>query len=303
MITTVETRAPSGTLYLVGEESLDRKRDKNLFAILQRHQGSTDPLSLKLFEWGTRAITVLNGAPGSLDFSEVFKIISSDLDHAPIDRPVMANGRLWDRFVLEEVRRLFAGKNPYNDEPLEEGEDHVFAQEVLAFATEEVPDHAVDDVGEKPWIKRIDFSGVLDEEIKKMYRKLVKLQLKNERFAEDAALFVSGREELKLAAEAMRERAEREIAFVGKSYVELREWLSKRVETIRSIYTRQIRDLEAALLGARGEIETLSKELSRTNERVSHLEGEVRSLQHTIHDLRGRVASLENDRDDGCSVM
>jgi hypothetical protein len=101
-----------------------RELVERLIQLMERFRAEEDPLSRSLLEWG-RDVSRITLAYGeneekfleelALKVHELGSIAISKIDYATLKEPVVANGRVWESWVLEHMRVCFAGVSPYDD--------------------------------------------------------------------------------------------------------------------------------------------------------------------------------------------
>lgn len=110
--------------------------------ILIKYDSWRDPLSLRLFKWGAKAVSV-DLAGGSLGSAEWIaartqidklrhKILVNPLDGSPLQHPVLEREWTWEGWQLEHYRTLHP-QSPFDGERLTSLRPHDFALEMLAW--------------------------------------------------------------------------------------------------------------------------------------------------------------------------
>ncbi len=116
-------------LHLVAERGISDFLDR-LVDILGRHRGWNDSLSLKVSRFGGEVCQLaLTGSIDSeafceslaLKVRELRTVAVNTIDRAPLVHPVMANGRIWESWMLEDIREVYEGLSPYTGDVLESG--------------------------------------------------------------------------------------------------------------------------------------------------------------------------------------
>lgn len=121
---------------------------RQLVDVLDRHQSSTDALSLKIYRWGEEVSLLLleKNSMSEGDFAAILakkvdelrkQILINRLDHAPLHEPILVNEEVWEGWMLRHYQTLNR-YSPYDGRAFEVETAHIFATEMISWLDEVV---------------------------------------------------------------------------------------------------------------------------------------------------------------------
>lgn len=125
------------------------KAVESLSNIIANHTDKVDPLSKKLFEWGTgvidRALKNMSKSQNVIAaiaqerLDVLSKILVSPLDGSPLQDPRSERDWVWEARQHAECRWLFSSVSPFDNQPMSpEPPSHLFAKEMIDWLHEQI---------------------------------------------------------------------------------------------------------------------------------------------------------------------
>ncbi len=308
-------------LHLLSDPDI-RSLVKRVIKLIQLHEEAKDSLSKDLIKWGKEvcALTLYHAKnEGFVELlaakvHELRTIAVGKIDYAPLIEPVVANDRVWERWVLEDVRTVFDGISPYDGAKLEEGEEHVFCKEVLSVVARIFDSRASLQLQSlakrvKALEKSEDRSCFLNQEVmlritrvraRSHYQERVDEELLTERFQLKAAKKKEEREKLEAMFEATKRATEEHVAFTVEALEESEAFFITSLSHVRRADDVVIDGLKECLKIEKKEREELRDQYVATAERLHIQEGRLAALEGRIRDAE---AQNQANKGGGCTVM
>ena len=293
---TMNPRTYSLLLHL-REEGLDALLDE-LLDLLEENQDLEDPLSLALLQWGEELAELfmkdvsLEELAGKL--YQLRKIALNPLDHSPLDNPRIAGGRVWEEWVLLQVKALFQDISCYSDEAsLADVEEHPLAEAILRWQDRVLSSRERQLLGLCEELERLqsleDRSGWLEKDRPLRVVDCIKLAASAEEVESQQALLAKIEKERERFQKIAKKSSERKKATIESTRVALEEdekRLAEDLTKIRNTYTRTIQSLREGLA-------TVQKDHVLLKARVAAAEGKIVPLDQRVSSLEARVAEAE----------
>ena len=188
--------------------------------------------------------------------------------------------------MFDQVKDLFDGKSPYDDEPLEDAKIHVFAKDLIelvgSFFT-------ISDEGEFLDVARV--ATMPRDAAKKGYRSLVKEELKRERLQALADRNMREKELLEAAIKASEAATSAMTTETIELLNEADRLVALEIQDIKETCGTLIDELKLLLQRAHQDIDRLSTKLSASEERVRELSTFVTVLSQRIQAAESRAAA------------
>lgn len=327
MSATATITIPALVLHLRGDDGSLGSLIDEFLDIIEEYRDLTDPLSIDLGRFGEELVDLLaneaslNAEQVALKLHELRKIAVNPLDGSPLEHPRIAGGRIWEEWMLMQVKELFENVSCYSDEAsLEDAEVHLFAERILRWQDKIF-------TSLHPKIRMIceelerlrameDRTGYLDREESLRSKPhvaiagYVELATNADRFelftamadkVGRAAIYFSG------VVRATEERARAHVEATRVALAESDRRLQEDLEGIRATYMRTIRSLRASLEEARRENVVLEGRISHAEGRISELTSRVLSLEARVHAAEAQNQANQQAAQSGggseCSIM
>ena len=276
-------------LHLVAERGISDFLDR-LVDILGRHRAWNDSLSLRMSRFGAEVCQL--ALTGSIE-SEVFlerlalkvgefrTIAVNTIDRAPLVNPVMANERIWEKWMLEDIRDVYEGLSPYKDVPLEEGVPHAYGNEMIdlvesVFESTEKSDE---------WLKEVSVKALTLDCARMGYDSLIASEIDLESRERKIAMIERCSEVFQAVMQASEKSTKAHVEATTKILTDGDERLTQELGTIRENYDAVIGTLRGYLDQAHRERDEISTRLGR---KVVELTDEVGSLKSRVTSLEAR---------------
>lgn len=273
--------------------------------IMERHQSSTDALSLNIYRWGEEISLLLleMSSMHKADFAVILAkkvdelrrhILINPLDCAPLQEPVLVDGVVWEGWMLRHYQTL-SPYSPYDRRAFEVESVHVFAAEMISLLSEVVYPSEDEDPFFSIFAREIDVLKGLDSKEGQLDQE--------EAGGIDPHLALEVYQELAQAALALRKREEEADYFTSRQAL-----FSQKVELIERQIAENMDRLERALDGMSDFFEERLQFIKESHERIvnglrellafvekenNRLESKLTDAESKITGLEGRIGSLE----------
>lgn len=326
MATVVTTRtATTATLVLhLREHTPDELIDEFLH-ILEVHQELGDPLSIDLIQWGEELALLLaegdalNIEQVAIKLHELRKILINPLDGSPLEEPQIAGGRIWEKWMLTQVKDLFEDTSCYPDgASLVDVENHPFAEEILQWLANIIKSSHPKLIAIRKELEKLqkmeDTTGYLSKEeclhsrrhlLIHTYTKLAALTDQCKTFTDMADRVSRSREQFQTLSQATQEQTQKHLKALKISLAKGREKTEKDLEGIRTTIQR----LRESLEEARKEHATMEGRVTAAESRVDGLASRITSLEHMVCELEAQnqrnwaAANSGGGGGGGCIIM
>jgi len=282
--------------------------------IFSRHVDCVDELSNKLFAWQESLAPLLpeikkDRVALQMHLNCLRDLLLNPLDLSPLKEPVLASGRVWEKWMLQDYTvaflECFGDPNvellsPYDGAPLIPQGEHHFAQELYQWLATTaiiiVEEAALTPVLSLPaYLNRERFQRELPYSRLQTYERFAQAVLRQEREKRDS---VEDAKWERLVQRLEGENALRQQA-LQEHYIEHEVELRTAVERIEIDNNARVDLLQEQVEHQRARAQQALEEKRAAQERVAAALNEAAARQQTINALRNQVASLQGRVDGG----
>ncbi len=309
-------RPPVHSLHLRGALTRTERLDYFL-DLLESPLVVTDSLSLKCAKWYGEVYQLIIESRETEDFlgllaarvHEFRRFAINPIDHAPLERPIMANGKVWESWMFNHIQYLFDGFSPFDeDAELERGVENAFACELIDWQRDLFESEGIEFEKCEGLLDKNEVLALSQNKARRLYIDLTDRALELE--CEERKLVTLLREEERFKV-VIRTTEERTAEHVGAIKVSLAagevRW-TEALASIQEIYEEIIIGLRNCLTRTIADLEKERARVDALEGRVTILEETVRSVESRLHSAERRLANCESELssdggDNGCSIM
>lgn len=324
-VTTITT-API-ILHLQGDDGSLASLIDEFLDISEEYQDMQDPLSLQLVRWSGELVEFFS-CDDIIDENSVAarihglrSIITNPLDGSPLERPRVAGGRIWEEWMLLQIKELFSETSCYSDRAcLKEVHPHLFAERILRWRDKIVLSTHPKIIGIQRLIKSLeeveDKTGWLDKgdtlrappfeaianyiELATNIDLMTSWQKISDKVEKATAHF-------KEVSKACDERVKEHEASLKAFSLETEKSLASDLDRIKASYNRAIRSLRNSLEESRRENLLLETRIASAESRISSLTSTLSTLEARVHAAEAQnqanYHAAHSRGGGGCSIM